>query len=159
MKHRHLVDTAFAVALFGLFAGLALLVLLSGAQAYRGIEADASAADTQRTCLNFLAQKVRHYDAVGGVSAGRFGDSDSLELWENIDGTDYVTTIYCLGGKLMELFREADNDLQPESGTPLLDAAALQVSEDGGVLRIACTGTDGKTAGLALALRSEEGAA
>lgn len=156
MRHRHLIDTAFAVALFGVFAALALLVLLSGAGAYRGIEADTSARFTERTCASYLAEKVRRYDAAGSVSVGRFGGSDALLLREEIDGVPYQTAVYCWQGRLMELFSEEGEALPPESGTELLAAGGLQVSEEGNLLRIVCAGPDGTTARVSLYLRAGE---
>jgi hypothetical protein len=158
VRHRHLMDTAFAAGLFCVFAALALLVLLTGAGAYRGIEADTSARFAERTCASFLAEKVRRCDAAGSVDAGRFGDSDALLLREEIDGVPYQTAVYCYQGKLMELFSEEGEDLPPESGTELLAASGLRVSREGNLLRIACAGADGAVARVSLYLRAGEGA-
>lgn len=154
MKHRHLVDTAFAAALFGGFVGLALLVLLCGAGAYRGIEADTSSHYTERTCLSYLAEKIRHYDRAGGVAVGKFAGSDALLLREDIGGTEYRTVIYWYDGMVMELFSEADAMLTPDSGTEILAAEELRITEEDGLIHLACTGSGGAAARLTLSLRA-----
>ena len=68
MRRGHSIDTLFALVLFGLFAMLVLLVLMSGAGAYRGIEQSMQSHYDQRTALNYVAAKVRHYDAADCVS-------------------------------------------------------------------------------------------
>ena len=76
--------------LFGVFAVCVLIVLLTGAKAYRGLtERDRTAYD-RRTCVQYIATKVRQGDVEGGVTVEPFGDTAALCMRQY----GFVTRVY-----------------------------------------------------------------
>ena len=123
------------VCLAGLFALLAMGVTLMGTGVYRAVVDDASTNSVQRTALSYVVNQIRRADA-GGVAVGTFGDGDALRLIETgVDGSVYVTLIYCFEGALRELYMEEGTGLAPEDGMELLDLSSLtlSVTETGGL--------------------------
>ena len=77
---QHHIDTLAALLLFGIFAACVLTVLLAGAEAYRRVtERDREAYD-RRTCVQYVATRVRQADAAGSVSLETFGGVKALVL-------------------------------------------------------------------------------
>ena len=74
---------------------------------------------------------------------GTFGDGDAVALTETVEGTDYVTILYCLDGQLMELYAEAGSGLTPADGLPVLAVSALTVETDGARITFSVTAPDG----------------
>lgn len=123
-------------ALCGLFAVLCMGLTLLSAGVYRAVAADADKNYTHRTALSYVVNQVRRSDAARGVALGTFGDSDALQLTEWVDGTAYVTLIYCRDGQLMELFMEEGTGLGPSAGSAVLPVDGLDLSEEDGILTI-----------------------
>ncbi|HWP79763.1 MAG TPA: DUF4860 domain-containing protein [Candidatus Acidoferrum sp.] len=148
---------AASLLLFCAFTACLLLVLASGAGAYRDIRQVGEECFSENTCVSYIATKVRHYDSAGDVQIGRIGDAQALQLREVIDGEVYVTSLYCSDGQVMELFYPEGLEFSPEDGTPVLAAQSLDfdVTPDG-LLRVSCIGTSGKEASVELSLRSGE---
>ena len=148
-----------ALVLLGVFAAGILAVLLSGASAYQRLtERDARSYDS-RTCMQYLATKVRQAPAPDALRLSDFGDGDSLLISETIDGTEYQTQVYYYDGWLMELFTVTDAGLLPEDGEKILPAKNLSLRLSGDLLRIEVVDGNGTENALALALRGGEGAA
>ena len=57
MKRNHSVDALFALLLYGLFALLSLLLVLIGAQVYRGIVRRTDARSDLRASLSYVANR------------------------------------------------------------------------------------------------------
>ena len=148
-----------ALLLFGVFAACVLLVLLTGANAYRRLTERDRAAYDRRTCVQYVATRVRQADRAGGVSVSEFGGVPALELAETVEGTDYVTRVYCYDGWLRELFSTADAGLDPAAGEQVLEAEDMELTLEDGLLTVTVTDGNGAENTLTLSLRSGEGAA
>lgn len=156
----HSLNGLLALLLFGIFAACVLSVLLMGADAYQRLTERDRESYESRTVAQYIATRVRQADRSGGISAGAFGGSDALELWETIDSEAYVTRVYCHDGWLRELFTDASGDFAPEDGEPVLEAESLSVSLSGaGLLTVEITSADGETQQVTLYLRSGKEAA
>ena len=156
----HSLNGLLALLLFGIFAACVLSVLLMGADAYQRLTERDRESYESRTVAQYIATRVRQAYRSGGISAGAFGGSDALELWETIDGEAYVTRVYCHDGWLRELFTDASGDFAPEDGEPVLEAESLSVSLSGaGLLTVVITSADGETQQVTLYLRSGKEAA
>lgn len=156
----HSLNGLLVLLLFGIFAACVLSVLLMGADAYQRLTERDRESYESRTVAQYIATRVRQADRSGGISAGAFGGSDALELWETIDGEAYVTRVYCHDGWLRELFTDASGDFAPEDGEPVLEAESLSVSLSGaGLLTVEITSADGETQQVTLYLRSGKEAA
>lgn len=159
MKRRpiqHHMDGLVALLLFGVFAVCVLSVLLTGADAYRRLTERDRAACDQRTCVQYLATRVRQGDSLGHVQVGDFGGVDALEFWEE---SAYITRVYCYEGWLMELYSSAELEMKPEDGERLMELSGLNMALEGGRLTLTVAGPEGRTSTLVLSLRSGEGAA
>lgn len=161
---KHHTDGLLVLLLFGIFAACVLLVLLLGADAYRGLtERDRSAYD-RRTTAQYIATKVRQGDAAGSVEVSGFdgqAGGEVLLLREAIDGTEYITRVYYHDGYIRELFSDAGAALSPEDGEKILEVGGLTFGWTvSGALEAEITYAQGEADRIVLALRSgEEGAA
>lgn len=144
-------DGLAALLLFGIFAVCVLAVLLTGADAYRHLTQRDQAAYSRRTCVQYVATRVRQADRQGFISVVPFGQGEALVLRED---EVFETKLYCQDGWLMELYTYAGADMAPEDGTPLMEAAALSLALEDGLLTVEVTTSAGETDTLCLSLRS-----
>lgn len=154
---RYHIEAPAALLLFGIFSVCVLAVLLTGAKAYQRLTRRDQTAFDRRSCVQYIATRVRQSDRAGAVRVVGFGDGDALLL-----GADepYATWLYCRDGWLMELYCYADEPLAPEDGERLLEAAEMELSLEDGLLTVRIAYAGGTEDTLLLSLRSgEEGAA
>ena len=152
---KHQVDGLLMLLLFGVFAVCVLIVLLTGAKAYRGLtERDRTAYD-RRTCVQYIATKVRQGDVEGGVTVEPFGDTAALCMRQY----GFVTRVYCYDGWLMEMYTFEDAELTPQDGEKVMPLSGLSFDLEDGLLTVELQSGEGVTDTLRLALRSGEGAA
>ena len=152
---KHQVDGLLMLLLFGVFAVCVLSVLLTGAKAYRGLTDRDGAAYGRRTCVQYIATRVRQGDIEGGVTVEPFGDAASLCMTQ--DG--YVTRVYWFDGYLMELYTSADAELYPEDGEKIMPLESLSFTMEEGLLTAEIGSAGGVVDTLRLSLRSGEGGA
>ena len=152
------ISTLAALILLAVFAAGLLSVLLSGAGAYRRLSQRDRQAFDSRTCLQYVAVKVRQAQAPGSVFLSEFGGGDCLTLSEEIDGSEYLTRIYCYDGWLTELFAQAGADFSPGDGERLMPLNRLSLKLEGSLLQISMVDTAGLERDLLLSLRGREGA-
>ncbi len=150
---KHQVDGLLMMLLFGVFAVCVLAVLLTGAKAYRGLTERDQAAYDRRTCVQYIATRVRQGDIEGGVTVEPFGDTTALCMTQ--DG--YVTRVYWHDGYLMELYTSEDAELYPEDGEKIMPLESLSWSMEDGLLRAEIGAAGGVVDTLRLSLRSGEG--
>lgn len=149
------MDGLLMLLLFGVFAACVLMVLLTGARAYRRLTLRDQAAYERRTCVQYIATRVRQADSLNGVTVEPFGDVMALAL---SDG-GYTTRVYWFDGYLMELYSGADAELSPEDGERIMALEGLELSMDGGLLTAEIDSGGGVTDTLRLSVRSGKGAA
>lgn len=152
---QHHIDSLAALLLFGVFAACVLVVLLTGADAYRRLSDRDKESYDRRSCQQYIATQVRQADSADGVRVEEFGGVDALVLHDGL----YVTRIYCYGGSLMELYALEALPLSPEDGEKVMPLDALELSLDGSLLTVTLPGTQDGSDTLLLYLRSGEGAA
>ena len=142
-----------------MFAAGILSVLLSGAGVYRRVTLRDEGAYDRRTCVQYLATRVRQTPSARAITVTKFGDGDCLLITEEMDGAEYLTRVYCHEGWLMELFSPAGLSFAPEDGARLFPLAALVVEREAGLLRMTAEETDGETVTFLVTPRGgEEGA-
>jgi hypothetical protein len=155
-RYIHTVDAVFALILFCAFALSMLMVLMTGAGAYKNIRDAVRNHYSEDTCVSYIAMKLRHYDgADNSVTLGDVGGVPALLLSETMDGDEYVTAIYFYDGYVRELFAEAGYDQRPEDGFEIVEASSLTVtSPREGVYGVLCVGIGGGEAETSINLRS-----
>ena len=154
--NQHQMDGLLMLLLFGVFAVCLLVVLLTGARAYRRLTQRDQAAFDRRTCVQYLTTRVRQGDAEGGVSVRPFGGTDALALPA---GEGCITWVYWYDGWLMELYTFENSGLSPEDGARIMPLGGLSLSLEDGLLTAELTDGTGAGETLRLSLRSERGAA
>lgn len=140
-----------ALLVFAVFAVSILSVLLSGAGVYQRLSRRDQSAYQSRTGIQYLATKVRQAEAPPWIEA--FCGCDALVLSQKINGTEYLTRIYCHDGWLRELFSAASGEFSPEDGEKILPMDALSLSLDGVLLTATLRNPDGAEVTLTLASR------
>ena len=157
MKRRpiqHHMDGLIALLLFGVFAACVMAVLLTGASAYRRLVQRDQAAYERRTCVQYIATRVRQADSLEGVSVSEMEGIPTLALSH---GDGYLTQVYCCDGWLMELYAAEDAGLAPGDGEPIMEADGLELSLEEGLLTVSVDNRDGTRDTLRLSLRGGEG--
>ena len=152
---QHHMDTLAALLLFGIFAACVLTVLLTGADAYGRITDRDSEAYDRRTCIQYVATRVRQADTAGGVSLEVFGGVKALVL-KDAEDENCLTRVYYHDGYLMELYSEADVDLTPEDGEKVIRCDWMRLSLEDGLLTVDLLDPQGEVTTVRLALRGGE---
>ena len=146
-------DSLAALLLFGVFAVCVAMVLLIGADAYRRLVARDEAAHDRRTCMQYVATRVRQAERPDRISVEEFGGVEALVL---ADSEGCVTRVYYYDGHLMELYTNAENVLSPEAGEQVMEACGLTFSLEDGLLTVTMIDTEGEQSTLRLSLHSGE---
>ena len=155
-KSERSVSTVAALLLLAVFAVGVLGVLLGGAQSYRYLTQRDEATYDSRTCIQYLATKLRQSPQSNVVQIVSFGDGSALLIPETVDGEDYVTRIYCHDGWLMELYSVADGEFSPEDGEKILPASDLTVTRQQDLLVIGITDGNAQALQMKISLRGWE---
>lgn len=135
--------TAAAVALCGLFAVLAVGLALLAAGVCQDVEDSSQENFTHRTALSYLMNQVRRADAAGELALGTFGGQDALFLTESLEGTQWITVLYCWEGALRELYTEAGTQLTPADGLVVTELQDLTITQTEDILTFTATSPDG----------------
>ncbi len=151
------ISALAALLVLGVFAVGILSVLISGASAYQRLTARDQLAYDSRTCVQYVAAKVRQAPAPDAVALTSFGDGDSLVITQMIDGQEYQTHVYCCDGWLMELFAAADGGLEPQDGEKILPLQSLVLILEDDLLWVELVDGNGTESSIALSLRGGEG--
>ena len=142
MKRNHSVDALFALLLYGLFALLSLLLVLIGAQVYRGIVRRTDARSDLRASLSDVANKVR------SAPEANLENRDGLTvlvLPEQSGEQTFETLIYFYDGTLREMFQMQGDAFTPSYGEELAALAAFSIEESAdGLLTVISRGADGQ---------------
>lgn len=139
-----------ALLLFGVFAVCIAIVLLVGADAYRGLVTRDGAVYNRSTCMQYVATRVRQAEGPDRISVEEFGGVNALAL---TDSLGYITRVYYYDGHIMELYTDADNILSPEAGEQVIEAGGLDFTMEDGLLTITVTDPEGKQSTLRLSVR------
>ena len=151
-KVQHSMQGAFIFVLLGLFALMSTLMVLLGAQMYRGTVDHSQYNNENRIMGAYVRSMIRSMDA-GDISVEEPGGITALALKESWEGTEYVTWLYQYNGKLYELFADMEDDFNPERGTEICPANSLSAEITDGLLTVNLTDGDGQPCTVSVALR------
>lgn len=155
-KKERSVSGLAALLVFAVFAVGILFVLLSGAQAYQRITERDRVSYDSRTCIQYLATKLRQADRPEAVSVAPFGSGDALLIVQQYGEDVYLTRVYCHDGWLMELFTVAEGSFSPEDGEKILPLAGLSLRQSGNLITATVTDETGAPLQLKLLIRGGE---
>ena len=152
----HSIDSLIALVLFGVFAACILMVLLTGAEAYRRLTERDRDGFGERTCLQYVATKIRQAESGEGIYIEDLGGVEALCIPENIGERVFVTRIYCYDGWLREIFTSASAVCEPSDGEKIIKIAGLDFRLEDGLLTVAQEREGGEDSlELTLSLRGE----
>ena len=123
-KHDHTISGVFVFFLLGVFAVSATLMVLLGAQAYKGGADRAEAHNAGRIASAYLRGMLREADEMGQLRAEELDGAGALKITNAADET--VTLLFVRDGHLWEwytfqsLYDETKFD--PATGAPLYGA-------------------------------------
>jgi len=136
-NHLRTAGSLLSFILICLFALLSVLNVAVGIQAYEQIIQNTESNTQLRTSISYTANKIRAHDGLGKIESKQEGDIDTLALYQNIEGDDYITYIYCYDGMLYELFTSADTGFDPEQGEALIPLGSFCATvEENGIAQV-----------------------
>lgn len=153
---QHSMQGVFVFVLLGLFALMSTLMVLLGAQMYRGTVDKTTENNESRVLNAYVRSMVRAQDTRGNVRVEKNGDADCLALYEDIDGEMYVTWIYLYDGQLYEQFTDAGYEFNPASGSPICPANSFSPAIEGRLLTVQMTNDKDEPCLVQVALRCAE---
>jgi hypothetical protein len=154
-----------AIGMFTVFAFTILYVLLGGAKIYQRFTAAYSEAYDARTCMQYIATKVRQAPCADAVCVETFNGESALCIYEVHGEQTSVTRIYAYDGYLRELFSGAQGEFKPLDGVEILCLEDLDFAWkggidgdglDGGLLTISLVDESGKTYEMTQFVRGSE---
>lgn len=150
---RHGMQGLFVFVLLALFAMMSVLLVLFGAQMYRGNVEKMDANDEDRVLFSYVRSMVRAQDSLDSVNIEEHDGTTTLGLHEDISGTEYVTWIYEYDGKLYEQFTRADMDFVPDHGVEITEVREFKPTLDGQLLTVDMVDNAGETVSVQTAVR------
>lgn len=163
-QERHfIVDILFVLALFGVFAVSALVVVTIGADVYKHTMQDMSRNYTSRTATAYVTEKVRQADRMleNGSPAVRLTElsgQPALALKNEQDGELFCTLLYYHNGYLKELYMRDGANLGGDmlaAGENILELSALEYEMlSDNLLSVSMTLPDGDCRRVLLSLHS-----
>jgi len=132
-ENRSRITDVLALLCLTVFALCVLLVLLTGADAYRKLVTRGEESYARRTALQYLTTRVRQAEA---VEIGEFDGCEALILSETLDGEIYTTRVYCYEGWLRELYTVPGAQVSAKAGTAILEAETLEVKLQDSLLTV-----------------------
>lgn len=142
---RHTIDLLFPIALFLLFAASSLFLVILAANVYRKSVLREECNYESRTCLSYVAEKIRQSDENGGVKTGVFDGLSCLILRQTFEEQPYVTYLYCYEGQLCELFIQEGIIMHAADGQKILKVHDFEITEqEKGIFKISCSDGNGK---------------
>ena len=160
-KH-FIVDILFVLALFGVFAVSALIVVTIGADVYQHTVRDMSRNYDSRTAIAYISEKLRQSDAAledgtPTIRLSSLSGQPALALRSEEEEGTFCTWLYLYDGYLRELYVREDADLGGSmlaAGEKILALSSLEyelVSD--GLITVSMTLPDGQSVVLYLSVR------
>lgn len=146
-NNRHVVDILFVLALFGVFAASALMLVTFGANVYKKTVANMNDNFTERTAYSYVMEKIRQNDSNDMISVEEIEGVPALAFTQSSGEEEFCTYLYLYDGQLKELFVRKSSF----SGTNILSAGqdimpmsafTLEETEDGLIRLMMDTGND-----------------
>jgi len=152
-RRRHGISGTFVFLLLGIFAVFSTLLVLLGAQLYRGIVDQGAQNNARRVLYSYVMNAVRGNDASGSVRLAEYDGMDMLVFCMDAGEEAYETRIYCHDGALRELFASVDSEFEPDYGEVICPAQAFEARLQGNLLEMRITDAQGESGTVHVALR------
>lgn len=157
---RHIVDILFVLALFGVFAASALMLVTLGANVYKQTVADMTDNFTERTAFSYVTEKIRQNDTADTVEIGELSGVPALIFTKQSGEETFCTYLYLYDGYLKELYTRknffAGTDILP-AGQNILPLAAFSMEEcRDGLIKLTLEPESGSPVTIYATLRSDQ---
>lgn len=117
-ENKHIVDVLFVLALFGVFAASALMLVTLGANVYKQTVAHMDENYEERTAYAYITEKIRQNNTDGAISVEELEGAPALVFTQHVSDVEYCTYLYFYDGYLKELSLRKDT----YAGSNLLSA-------------------------------------
>lgn len=164
-SQKHNIESAFVLVLFAVFAVTIVAVLALGANSYRKLVERDEESYNRRIITSYVSAKIRDNDSIGALEVGGFTKADTpdgidtLHMYQTIEGEVYDTRIYYYDNYIYELLTLADIEINPDAGSPIIEARGLSFQKNGNVVEITAEDAEGRKGMATVALRSGSGVA
>lgn len=102
-ENKHVVDVLFVLALFGVFAASALMLVTLGANVYKQTVAHMDENYEERTAYAYITEKIRQNNTEGTISVEELEGTPALVFTKQVSDVEYCTYLYFYDGYLKEL--------------------------------------------------------
>ena len=153
---QHSMQGAFVFVLLGLFAVMSTLMVLLGAQMYRNTVDHTLRNNEDRLLGAYVRSMIRSGDVMDMVRIEDHDGVEALAMYDEWDGDEYVTWLYCYDGNLYEQYTSRDDEFEPEAGTAICGAMAFVPEYDGRLLTVRTMDDRGEMYTVKVALRSAQ---
>lgn len=143
----HIVDILFPILLLLLMSLFSLATVAFSAGFYKRSVESVDAHFATRTCITYVTQKLRQFDATGSIGITDLDGNDCVKLTEQIAGKAYCTYLYAYDGSLRELYVKDTVTPKASMGKKIIDIDTFNVTiKPHGLIMFMCTDKSGKTA-------------
>ncbi len=105
---KHIVDVLFVLALFGIFAASAFMLVTLGANVYKQTVAHMNENYGERTAYAYITEKIRQNDKLGSITTEDLEGTPALVFTQQVEDVEYCTYLYYYDGYLKELALRKD---------------------------------------------------
>ncbi len=152
-RNAWIANYASMLSLLCVFIIGSLILMNVGVHVYKNIVENNAENFRLRASLSYVATKVRQYDMADTISVQEEDGVPMLVFQEELEGTKYLTRIYCYDGNMMELFQEEGLEHDLNDGFEIMELDDLQIEQQGN--QIFLTAMDGgEKESLTLSIRS-----
>ena len=150
-KNGHMISGVFAFLLLGVFAVLSTLLVVFGAQAYRGIVDQTALHNDSRISQAFVRNAISAADSENSIAVADFDGVSAFVISDEEIG--YKKYIYVYDGALRELFISEEREFNPEQGEEICEAKDMRICRDGNVVVAEIADLSDQVSELTIALR------
>ncbi len=155
MNKSHNTDVLFTFMLFCLYIVLCLMLIISTFNSYHVILDRVDQSYKTNTCLEYIANKVRHFDNDDSVYISTFDGLPALRMKECIDYKNYETIIYSDQGSIKELYVEEGVTLTRDAGIEIFTVSYFDICYyKDGFIKVECTDENNKHAEIIISTKS-----
>lgn len=108
-SNRHIVDVLFVLALFGVFAASALMLVTIGANVYKQTVSHMNENYEERTAYSYITEKIRQNNTCDAIAIGELEGTPALVFTQQLSDVEYCTYLYFYDGYLKELSLRKDS--------------------------------------------------
>lgn len=153
-RNTWIANYACMLALLCTFIIGSLVLMNVGVHVYKNIVENNAQNFRLRASLSYVATKVRQYDMADTISVREEDGVPMLVFQEELEGSKYLTRIYCYDGNMMELFQEEGLEHDLKDGFEIMELDNLQIQKQGNQILLTAM-DDGEKESLTLSLRSD----